>query len=185
MLKNIQDGIEDEEVLWKGFVEGIAKAAGETASPFISESIYTEAFMDIWFRQGRTREGKQLYTDQTPEGEKIATIIQHLSKTILPTTAPFERTIKAITGEPGRGSELYEIPYELAGIFGFRPIKVDPEKSLGFKLFEYQRAISDSRKLFTSEIDVTEMKTPQDVIERFFIANKKIFENRKKGLKIN
>jgi hypothetical protein len=184
VLKNIQDGIEDEEVLLKGFVEGIAKAAGETASPFISESIYTEAFMDIWFRQGRTREGKQLYTDQTPEGEKIATIIQHLSKTILPTTAPFERTIKAITGEPGRGSELYEIPYELAGIFGFRPIKVDPEKSLGFKLFEYQRAISDSRNLFTGEIDVTEMKTPQDVIERFFIANKKIFENRKKALKL-
>ena len=184
VLKNIQDGIEDEEVLLKGFVEGIAKAAGETASPFISESIYTEAFMDIWFRQGRTREGKQLYTDQTPEGEKIATIMQHLSKTILPTTAPFERTVKAITGKPGRGSELYEIPYELAGIFGFRPIKVDPEKSLGFKLFEYQKAISDSRKLFTGEIDVTEMKTPQDVIERFFIANKKIFENRKKTLKL-
>ena len=184
VLKNIQDGIEDEEILLKGFVEGIAKAAGETASPFISESIYTEAFMDIWFRQGRTREGKQLYTDQTPEGEKIATIMQHLSKTILPTTAPFERTAKAITGKPGRGSELYEIPYELAGIFGFRPIKVDPEKSLGFKLFEYQRAISDSRKLFTGEIDVTEMKTPQDVIERFFVANKKIFENRKKTLKL-
>ena len=40
LLTNIQQGIEDEEVLLKGFVEGIAKAAGETASPFISESIY-------------------------------------------------------------------------------------------------------------------------------------------------
>jgi hypothetical protein len=183
VLRNIQQGIEDEEVLLKGFVEGIAKAAGETASPFISESIYTEAFMDVFAREGMTREGKQLYNDQTPEPEKIAIIMQHLSKTLLPTTAPFERTIKAITGEPGKGSEIYEIPYELAGIFGFRPIKVDPEKSLGFKLFEYQKAISDSRGLFTGEIDPTTMRTAQDVIERYYIANKQTFNARKKMLK--
>ena len=182
VIRNIQEGIEDEDVLIKGFVQGIAEAAGQTASPFISESIYTEAFMDIWGREGRTREGKQLYNEQTPEPEKMAIIIQHLAKTLAPTTQPFQRTKKAFTGEPGRGSEIYEIPYELAGIFGFRGIKVDPKKSLGFKLFEYQKAISDSRKLFTGEIDVTEMRTASDVIERYFLANKKIFENRKKML---
>ena len=182
LLRNIQEGIEDEEVLLKGFIQGIAEAAGETASPFISESIYTEAFMDIWGREGRTREGKQLYNEQTPEPEKIAIIMQHLGKTLLPTTAPFQRTIKAVTGEPGRASEIYEIPNELAGIFGFRPIKVDPEKSLGFKLFEYQKAVSNSRKLFTGEIDPTEMRTADDVIRRYFIANKELFETRKKML---
>ena len=182
VLRNIQEGIQDEEVLLKGFVQGIAEAAGETASPFISESIYTEAFMDIWFREGRTREGKQLYNEQTPGPEKIAIIMQHLGKTLIPTTQPFQRTIKAITGKPGKGSELYEIPYELAGIFGFRGIKVNPEKSMAFKLFEYQKAISNSRKLFTGEIDVTEMRTAKDVIQRYYIANKQIFNARKKML---
>ena len=182
VLRNIQEGIQDEEILLQGFVQGIAEAAGETASPFISESIYTEAFMDIWGRNGRTREGKELYNDQTPEPERIAIIMQHLGKTLLPTTQPFQRTKKAFTGEPGKGSELYEIPYELAGIFGFRGIKVNPEKSMAFKLFEYQKAISDSRKLFTGEIDVTEMRTANDVINRYYTANKKIFENRKKLL---
>ena len=182
VLRNIQEGIENEDVLIKGFARGIAEAAGETASPFISESIYTEAFMDIWGREGRTREGRQLYTDQTPGGEKIAIIMQHLGKTLMPTTQPFQRTKKAFTGEPGRGSELYEIPYEIAGIFGFRGIKVDPKKSLGFKLFEYQKAVSDSRKLFTGEIDVTEMKTASDVIKRYFLANQQIFNARKKML---
>ena len=184
LLRNIQEGIDNEEILLKGFVEGIAEAAGETASPFISESIYTEAFMDIWGREGRTREGKQLYNDQTPGPEKVRIIMQHLGKTLLPTTQPFQRTKKAITGEPGKGSELYEIPYELAGIFGFRLIKVDPKKSMAFKIFEYQRAISDSRKLFTGEIDVTEMRTPEDVIERFFVANRSIFESRKEMLNL-
>jgi len=183
VLRSIQEGVEDEEVLLKGFVQGIAEAAGQTASPFISESIYTEAFMDIWFREGRTREGNQLYNEQTPESEKIATIMQHLGKTLLPTTAPFERTIKGFTGEPGRGGEIYEVPKELAGVFGFRPIKVDPEKSLGFKMFEYQRGISNSRKLFTGEIDPTDMKTPEDVIKRYFVANKQTFDVKKKMLR--
>ena len=183
VLRNIQEGIEDEEVLLRGFVQGIAEAAGETASPFISESIYTEAFMDIWGRNGRTREGTQLYNEQTPDSEKIAIIMQHLGKTLLPTTQPFERTKKAITGEPGKGGELYEIPYELAGVFGFRGIKVDPKKSMAFKLFEYQQGISNSRKLFTREIDPTKMRTASDVIDRFFTANKSMFEVRKKLLK--
>jgi hypothetical protein len=183
VLRSIQEGVEDEEILLKGFVQGIAEAAGQTASPFISESIYTEAFMDIWFREGRTREGNQLYNEQTPESEKIATIMQHLGKTLLPTTAPFERTIKGFTGEPGRGGEIYEVPKELAGVFGFRPIKVDPEKSLGFKMFEYQRGISNSRKLFTGEIDPTDMKTPEDVIERYFVANRQTFDVKKKMLR--
>jgi len=123
VLRSIQQGIEDEEVLLQGFMRGIAEAAGQTASPFISESIYTEAFTDIFIREGRTREGQQLYNEQTPDAEKIATIMQHLSKTLTPTIQPFERTVKAFTGAPGKGGEIYEVPYELAGIFGFRPVK--------------------------------------------------------------
>src|SRR6056300_1278158 len=52
VLRSIQQGIEDEEVLLQGFMRGIAEAAGQTASPFISESIYTEAFTDIFIREG-------------------------------------------------------------------------------------------------------------------------------------
>ena len=81
VLRNIQEGIEDEEILMKGFIEGIAQAMGQTAEPFISESIYTEAFMDIWGRGGRTREGVQLYTDETPTAEKVQRISMHLGKT--------------------------------------------------------------------------------------------------------
>ena len=135
--------------------------------------------MDIWGREGQTREGKRLYTDQTPGPEKVAIIMNHLAKTLYPTTQPFQRTIKVFTGEPGKAGELYEIPYEFAGIFGFRPIKLDVKRSMAFKLFEYQKAISDSRKLFTGEIDPTTMRTASDVIERYYTANKKIFENRK------
>ncbi len=182
VLFNIQQGIEDEEVLTKGFLKGILDATAQTASPFISESIYTEAFMDIWSRNGRTREGKQLYGDRTPEMEKYLIITEHLAKTMLPSTQPFQRTIKAVTGEPGKGAATYEIGPEVAGIFGMRPIKIDPERSLDFYLGRFQKEQSEDRKNFTSGrfgVLSGERKTPKQVIERFFIANKTLFETQR------
>jgi hypothetical protein len=185
VLTNIQQGIEDEEILLKGFMEGIAKAAGETASPFVSESIFTEAFADIVLRGGLTREGQELYNENTPPGEQTRIIIEHLIKTLKPTVAPFERTYKAIKGEPGKGPTIYEIPYELAGIFGFRLEKVDPKKALGFYLYDLRTGESDATKLFTGGkygVLSGEPKTPKDVIERYFVANKTLFNVRKKML---
>ena len=185
VLTNIQEGIEDEEVLLKGFMEGIGKAAGETASPFISESIFTEAFADIFLRGGRTREGQELYNENTPEGEKIRITLEHIIKTLKPTIAPFERTVKAIKGIPGKGPTVYEVPYELAGIFGFRLEKVDPKKALGFYLYDLRTGESDATKLFTGGkygVLSGEPKTPKDVIERYFVANKTLFDVRKQML---
>jgi len=184
LLTNIQQGIEDEEVLLKGFVEGIAKAAGETASPFISESIYSEAFADIMLRGGRTREGQELWNDTTPLGEQMVIGMQHVIKTLKPTTAPFERTIKGIKGIPGKGPTMYEVPKELAGIFGFRLEKVDPEKALGFYLYNLREGQSQATKLFTGGkfgVLSGEPKTPKDLIERYFIANKALFGVRKEA----
>jgi len=182
VLTNIQQGIEDEEILLKGFMQGIAKAAGETASPFISESIYTEALADIFVRNGRTREGYELYGENTPPGEAIEIAMKHLVKTLKPTVAPFERTYKAIKGIPGKGPTMYEVPYELAGIFGFRLEKVNPEKALGFYLYDLRQGQSDATKLFTGGkfgVLSGESKTPKDVIERYFVANKQLFKVRK------
>ena len=186
VLYNIQKGIEDEEVLMKGFLKGLAEAAGETASPFVSESIFTEAFLDLVARGGRTREGRQLFTEQTPWPEVVQRILGHLAKTQLPTVAPFERTYKAARDIPGPGPELYEIPHEMAGIFGFRGIKLRPEKSLGFLIYDYQRGISEARKEFTGGPEGLlkgDIKTSKDVIERFFVANQGMFNVQKKMLK--
>ena len=183
VLQNIQQGIENEDVLLKGFIKGIVSAAGQTAEPFISESIFTEAFMDIAARNGVTREGKKLYTDSTPDTERMWLIFQHLGKTLMPTTQPFQRTYKAMTGKPGKGPEMYEIGPEMAGIFGMRPIKVNPKKGLAFRLYEFQKSQSEDRGLFTSGkygVLSGEARTPQDLIERFFLANKALFNTQRK-----
>ena len=84
LVRNIQEGIEDEEILAKGFYNGMIEAMAETANPFIGESIFTEAFNDIFFRKGRTKEGQQLYTDETPRSEKYFRILKHLAETQAP-----------------------------------------------------------------------------------------------------
>tara|TARA_R110000765_G_scaffold267554_1_gene366611 strand:- start:47 stop:4072 length:4026 start_codon:yes stop_codon:yes gene_type:complete len=187
VLRNIQNGIESEEILIKGFEKGIVEAISETADPFISESIFTEAFFDIVQRGGRTRQGKELYTDQTPRGERYVRIMKHIGKTQLPSYKVFPRLLGAIEGKKRTelAGEVYEVPYELAGVFGLRPTKISPDKSLGFLLTEFNTNKREAKKEFTGgpEGVLRPLKTEKEVIERFYVANKALFNTNKKILK--
>ena len=186
ILRNVQEGIEDEEILLKGFAEGIAQAAGNIAEPFVSESMFTEAFMDIYSRNGMTNEGVELYSDQTPEPEKYQRIFKHLGKTLVPTIKPFQRLGKAITDTPSSTGDFFEIGTEMAGIMGWKPVKVEPERALGFYIYDFQRGISKARKEFTGGPEGLLKggpKTPQSVIERLFVANQASFEVQKEMLR--
>ena len=188
LLNNVQEGIEDEEVLLKGFVKGVTEALGELSEPFISESIFTEALADIApiiGRNGRTADGKVLYTEQTPLGDKIDIITKHLLKTLVPLSAPqFERLGKAITGEPSRKTgEFYEIGDEVAGFAGFRAVKLNPLKSMGFKITNYQTGLREARREFTGGETGQLLKggprTANEVIRQFIIANRGSFNVQK------
>ena len=186
ILRNVQEGIEDEEILLKGFAEGVAQAAGQVAEPFVSESMFTEAFMDIYSRNGMTNEGVELYSEQTPEAEKYQRIFKHLTKTLMPTVKPFQRLGKALTDTPSSTGEFFEVGPEMAGIMGWKPVKVEPEKALGFYIYDFQRGISKARKEFTGGPEGLLKggpKTPQSVIERYFVANQAMFEVQKEMLR--
>ena len=183
LLRNLQEGIDKEEPLMTGFIKGIAEAAGNIASPFVDPSIYTEAFLDVTFRGGRTKEGKELYTSATPTNERVARTIGHLSEAFYPSYKPFTRTAQAIKGEPGKGGEYYEVPYEVAGIFGLRPEKIDPKKTMGFYVTDFQDGERNSRREFTGGPEGTlsgEIKTAKDLIERYYVANQALFNVQQK-----
>jgi hypothetical protein len=84
-----------------------------------------------------------------------------------------------------RGDEL-NIGPELAGFMGFRPIKVDPLQSMGFKIAEYQQGIRNARREFTGGyfglLRGGRIK-PNDVIERYFASNRARFEVQKEMFK--
>jgi hypothetical protein len=186
LINEVQKGITNEEQLLPGVLRGMAQAAGELASPFISEAIYTEAALDIIARGGRTREGRQLYTGQTPEGEKIKIITNHLAQAMLPFSyQQLNRLYQAATDKPSKRGEFFEVPDELLGFAGYRAVKVDPVRSMGFKIADYQRGIRESRGLFTGGAESVLKggpKTARDVIERFIAANKAKFNVDKEML---
>jgi len=190
LLNNVQQGITDEEVSMKGFIKGISEAAGQLASPFIDESIFTEAMVDlspILGRNGRTREGKQLYDDDTPMGDKISIISGHLASAMLPFSYPqFKRIYQAATDKPSERGEFFELPDELLGFAGYRAVKLDPIKSLGFKLNEYRARQRKARTLFTGgEFGVLKggPVDPDEIIKRYIAANKAKFEAEQDMLK--
>ena len=187
LLNNIQNGIEDEEVLMQGLLEGMAKSAGELASPFISESIYTEALTDLTLRNGVTDDGRALWNDNTPGGDKIKIGIDHLAQSMLPFSYPqLTRLYQAAADKPSGRGEFFELPDELLGFAGYRAVKLDPVRSMGFKIAQYQRGLREARGLFTGGADsllAGGPKTPVEVIDKFIKANEARFNVQKNMLK--
>ena len=179
ILNNIQDGQMNDKQVLASFVGGVNEAGAEIMNPFISESIWTEAAGDLVVRGGITKDGRRLYTEQTSAGDKAAIRFLHLGNALAPSYKQFIRLAQATTGTPdARGNEL-DVGPEIAGFMGLRPIKVDPLKSMGFKISGYQRGIRDARREFTGgyfgllkggSVD------PNDIISRYIKSNKAKFD---------
>ena len=182
LMNNIQEGREDGDTLLEGFVGGVGEASGEIMNPFISESIWTEAMFDLSIRGGRSAEGKQLYTDQTSAGDKMQIQLMHLGNALAPSYKQFLRLGSAAFGTPDKTGEVLDIGPELAGFMGLRAIKIDPLRSMGFKIAGYQTGIRNARREFTGGVFGLLKGGPvseADVIERYIASNKARFEVQK------
>ena len=90
MQKQIQEGKEDKDGIMDDFILGLIESTKEIAQPFISESIWTEAFQDIapvLGRVGRTADGREIYSQDKnidPIGSKVWKSIKHLAKAQYP-----------------------------------------------------------------------------------------------------
>jgi len=178
LVNNIIAGEATDQTLLSGFVDGVTQASAEIMNPFIGESIWTEATADIIVRGGRTKEGRQLYTEQTPAGNKAAIRFLHLGQALAPSYRQFQRLGQAAFGVPTKRGDELNIGPELAGFMGFRPIKVDPLQSMGFKIAEYQTGIRNARREFTGGyfgiLRGGRIK-PNDVIQAYYNSNRARF----------
>ena len=186
IVRGVQEGQEDGDTLLEGFTNGAIQASGEIVNPFVSESIWTKAMADLISRGGRTEDGRQLYTDQTSTGDRLAIQIAHLSKSLAPNIKPFTRLAQAALELPDDRGNVGNINAEMAGFIGLRPIKIDPLQSMTYKITEYQRGIRNSRREFTGGFFGLLKGGPvseQDIIERYIASNKARFEVQKEMFK--
>ena len=187
VLNMVAAGEKDNKTLMDGFMKGLAVSTSELGQPFISESIWTEAFLDVVRGGGKTKDGKVLYTDATPMNERVTAIMGHLVKALAPFSA--QQMIRlgfAAKGEPTRTvgpyrgtGQVYDLSDEALGFTGYRPVPIDPARSLDFKMSAYQRSIRDARREFNAELLRGEAVTPQQIIDRYIISNKAKWEAMK------
>ena len=176
--KNDKNGIMDD------FVKGTIEATKELGSPFIDESIWTSALADLYYRNGVTKEGNKIWNPEDTAGNKIKAGIGHLVESQAPFSWPqMKRLDLAIEpvdiiqkGKYDKYGRSYDLGDELAGLTGFRPVKLDVERGLDFKIAEFQKGVRESRQLFTSQTLKGGPVTPEEVVDAYINANRALFK---------
>jgi hypothetical protein len=182
-------GETDEDGIMNDMIAGTFEAMKEFGQPFVSESIWSEAVLDLIARNGQTRDGFQVFNPQDLPGDKATKIMKHLVKALMPFSAQqlvrLDQSIKSvdvITRIPGAGDdvfsssgETYEFGDEFAGLFGFRAVNVNPERAMNFKVADYQRGVRESRQLFTREALRGGPIEPNAIVDAYINANRALF----------
>ena len=188
VVNSVQEGNKDNDGIMDDFAKGVLTSMSEFAQPFISESIWTEAVSDILMRGGRTREGFQVYNDQDNDGDKMSKIMSHLVKAQMPFSLDqlkrLDRSIKQVDvltkGKYDEYGQDFEFGDEFGGLFGFRAIEVKPDRTMNFKVADFQRGIRDSRSLFTRAVLKGGPIEPREIVDAYINSNRAMFDVKKK-----
>jgi hypothetical protein len=181
LLRSVQEGIETEDQLITGFVNGISNAFSKAVEPFVSESIAPEALIDIIIRGGVTKEGKKLYTESTPIEDKARIALEHIINTQIPfSKSQLSRIYYAAKGLPDPKGNIYDIEKELPGLLGWRLIEINPVKGLEYKITGYDTKQRNDVREFTGGDSrlLSSPSTKDEVIRQFFVANRALFDTQ-------
>jgi hypothetical protein len=183
VVNRVAEGDKDNDGIVNDFIGGMFEAMKEFASPFISESIWTEAVTDLLIRGGRTREGFQVFNPQDTPGDKASKIMAHLVKAQMPFSfnqlkrldQSLEEVDVITKGKFDKYGQTYEFGNEFAGLFGFRAVPINPSRVLNFKIADFQKGTRESRSLFTRETLRGGPVEARDIVDAFINANRALF----------
>jgi len=170
-----------DQPLVPSLLEGMVKAMGNVLEPFVQEAIWTGVVLDIFARGGQTKEGRRIYNERDPLGDKISKAFQHAAYELSPFSyAQILRLTKAATGQTLKG-EQYKIPDELLGFTGFRKVPINLEKNLNFKIAEFKRNQRKERSIIYEGTRTGDPVTDRNKIIRQYIkANRQHLETYSK-----
>jgi len=187
VVNNVQDGRTDNDGIMDDFLKGLFEATKEFGQPFISESIWTEAALDIIARGGRTREGFQIFNPEDTDGDKASKIFAHLVRAQMPFSVNqlkrLDQSIESVDvitkGKFDKYGQDFEFGDEFGGLFGFRAVNVNPDRAMNFKVANFQKGVRDSRSLFTRVALKGGPIEPREVVDAYINANRALFDVKK------
>lgn len=172
---------DEKAPLTVGVLNGMARGLGRFIQPYVDESIYFSVMNNLFLRKGVTADGRRLWNPDAPRGEKIKAATKYFLEEVAPLSyKQFARLQLAARDKPGPRGEKYELSDEIAGFYGLRPIKIDPIKSLNYKINEFKEELRNTRALYTSEVLKGGPVDPSKIVERFYVANRERFQKFRK-----
>ena len=167
---------EDEETILKNVEEAGWEAIKELAQPFLSESIITEWFGDVWFRGGEKKNGKRIW--QENDNALLAWtkgVVSLFSRAAPLGYKQMERVYLSGVGNKDQYNRGYKFMNEGLGILGFRIQDPFIEQGLSFKINDQKRKETQAKKEISS-VAYNGNSTPEDVIKAYNRANEIKFE---------
>ena len=199
-MNQVATGAVDDKEIMTNFLIGSLKGFGEIMQPFISESIWTEAIIDltpIMGRGGKTAEGYDIYDPNDSWGNITNKVMMHMLKSQMPgslkqlgridyAVTPIDTAFQSgdlggpfkwgMIGKYDENGQSYELLDEGLGILGMRAIDVNVARGLKFKQASYSHNTRKSRGLFTKIALKAGPRDPEELVEAYINANRALFD---------
>ena len=184
ILNEASKGQQTGESLNKYLLDAGATSFYELSKPFISESIFFEAFADIVARNGRSRDGRQVFRPGDSVGEKVYKGGMHVLETFMPGSVnQINRLFQAgaLGNEkiPDKYGNTYNLLDEAGGIFGFRAIEADPVDAMPFIVTDFNKKNDSARASFVGDVLKGGLVSPGEIVEQYIKSERVRFENFK------
>ena len=171
----------ENEPLTVGMGRGIMKAMSRLLKPFVDESIWMGVAMDVLVRNGETRDGRRIFNEREPLGDKWWKAIKHATYTMSPGSLPQLKRLYAAAMDETIKGQKYEVPKEMAGFFGFRGVDIKPDRTLDFRIQDFNRDKRAERNLiYMGTLTGDPVKDEDLIVKQFILANKQHLETMNK-----
>jgi hypothetical protein len=170
-------------------VTAVFAGLGKLFEPFASESLVGERLANVTVRGGRTPTGLQLFTENTPLGDRAKTAFTHVAGAYIPGAAEMifteragefvpGRVTRAATGMPSAtGQEFDRYEEGAALVTGLRPLRAQLDQTFKYKGFEYNQARRDASSVFSRVANANDT-TPEQVVAAYQKANEQLMRGQ-------
>ena len=186
LLNEVAAGQKTGESINKSLVDAGIKSSAELLKPFMSEAIAFEAIADVFLRNGRSRDGRQVFKPGDTVGEQLQKATMHIVETFIPGSVGQIKRLFQASGEKtaDKYGQVYDLGDEVGGIFGFRQIEADPKRSLPFAVSDFKNQIKSARSSFIGDVAKGGLVSPGEIIQQYIGAERERFEAYRQMYKV-
>ena len=146
-------GERNHDTFDKIILNSFTQAVSEISRPFTEEQLYAEALFDLVARKGRTKDGRPIWDEGDPVGEKSKKMVWHMMNPLMPGNFnQMMRIQRSIRGKEQNYEQLFDPVNEALGLAAIRIQKVNPELAMRFEVTKFNSNDTKAKNGFRADI---------------------------------